>query len=190
MQGIYPAARTVGGYYGPLSPTYRRVMDWDVEPTAFSEYVTIGARDGELPVEVATTTNDGFADADPRSPATDLGARGLFTDVGPADHGALFDVALPELDPGESYSFSMFYGAAASSAAAERALGLVEADAWSLAEPNVVDGAQLGQPNTFVFALRFDRPMLAARLMTEGSHAPATTAPAPPIARHDGVARQ
>jgi len=181
-----------GGYYGTLAPTYRRVMDWDVEPTAFSEYVTIGARDGILPPEIVATTDDGFASADPRRTATDLGGRGLFTDLGPADHGALFDIALPELDPGESYTFSMYYGAAASSAAAESALRLVDADAWSLAEPDVVDGAQLGQPNTFMFGLRFPRPILAARVSPEvldGAAESMRTA-STEIARYDGEPRQ
>ena len=184
-------ALATGGYYGTLSPTYRRVMDWDVEPTAFSEYVTIGAKNGALPAEVITTTNDGFASADPRSVATDLGARGLFTDFGPADHGALFDIALPDLDPGESYTFSMFYGAAANSAVAEAALRSVGADAWSLAEPDVADGAELGQPNTFMFAVRFPGPAIPAFVAPDLTR----TAPAPePIthetARNDGVPRQ
>ena len=176
-----------GGYYGPLSPTYRRVMDWDVEPTAFSEYVTIGTPDGSMPPEVVNSTNDGFASADPRAWASDLGGRGLFTDLGPADHGALFDIALPEIDPGESVSFTMFYGAAASSAAAKSALGLVGAHIWSLAEPNVANGAQLGEPNTFMFALRFDRALIAARAMEASIvNLPA----APQVARNDGVSRQ
>jgi len=185
-------SRLRGGYYGTLAPVYRRVMDWDVEPTAFSEYVTIGARDGVLPPEIVATTNDGFAHADPRRPATDLGGRGLFTDLGPADHGALFDIALPELDPGESYTFSMFYGAAASSAVAESALRLVDADAWSLAEPDVVDGAQLGQPNTFMFGLRFPHPILAALTAPEtvdGAAESMKTA-STEIARYDGEPRQ
>ena len=112
--------------YGPLTPTYRRVMDWDVEPTAFSEYVTIGAKGGQLPPEVVTATNDGFASPDPRDAATDLGVRGLFEDFGPTDHGALFDVRLPEIDPGESVTFTMFYGAGATEAMAKDALRLVK----------------------------------------------------------------
>ena len=111
----------------------------------------------------------------------------MFTDLGPADHGALFDIALPEIDPGESVAFTMFYGAAASSAAAESALRLVDADIWSLAEPNVANGAQLGEPNTFMFALRFDRAVIAARVMEASIvNLPA----APQVARNDGVSRQ
>jgi len=36
---------------------YRRVMDWDIEPTAFSEYVTIN--NGSV-AELTNTTNNGF----------------------------------------------------------------------------------------------------------------------------------
>ena len=110
------------------------------------------------------------------------------TDLGPADHGALFDISLPEIDPGESVSFSMYYGAAASSAAAQSAVRLVGAHIWSLAEPNVAGGAELGQPNTFIFALRFDRPLIAALAGMEESDA--GYARAGLVARNDGVSRQ
>ena len=165
-------------HYGPLTPTYRRVMDWDVEPTAFSEFVTIGARGGKLPPEVVNATNDGFASPDPRDPATDLGARGLFTDFGPEDHGALFDLRLPEIDPGESATFTMYYGGGATTAMAQDALDLVGADVWSLAEPDVVDGATVGAPNTFAFGVRFDRPIQAlARSERDRRRLPPTPPP-------------
>ena len=91
-------------------------MDWDVEPTAFSEYVTIGAKGGQLPPEVVA------------------------------------------------------------------ALG---ADAWSLAEPDVPDGATTGEPNTFAFGLRFNRPIpVLARGLDAG-----TVREAEP-ARRDGQVRQ
>jgi hypothetical protein len=86
----------------------------------------------------------------------------------------------------------MFYGAAASSAVAESALRLVDADAWSLAEPDVVDGAQLGQPNTFMFGLRFPHPILAALTAPEtvdGAAESMKTA-STEIARFDGESRQ
>lgn len=122
--------------YGPLTPTYRRVMDWDVEPTAFSEYVTIGAKGGQLPAEVVHATNDGFASPDPRDMETDLGARGLFDDFGPADRGAPVRRAAPGDRPGESTTFTLYYGAGANSGMAKDALRLVDADAdaWSLAD--------------------------------------------------------
>lgn len=159
-------------------------MDWDVEPTAFSEFVTTGAKGGELPAEVVTATNDGFASPDPRDPATDLGARGLFTDVGPDDHGALFDLELPEIDPGESRTFTLYYAAGASTAMAKHALEPVDADVWSLAEPDVPNGASTGEPNTFAFGLRFDRPILAL------ARSPEDDTPSSPQVRHDGVVRQ
>ena len=175
----------LGLYYGPLTPTYRRVMDWDVEPTAFSEYVTIDAKGGKLPPEVVAATNDGFASPDPRRPATDLGGVGLFTDLGPWDHGALFDMELPELDPGESVSFTLWYGAAGTTKEARDALDAVGADAWSLAEPDVPDGPTIGSPNTFAFGLRVRQPVIAA-LAADGERSEA----AAPTPRNDGVVRQ
>jgi len=41
---------------------YRRVMDWDIPPTEFSEFVTIGG----LPATAVTSSDDnGFSDANP-----------------------------------------------------------------------------------------------------------------------------
>jgi len=154
-----------------------------VEPTAFSELVTIDARGGQLPREVVAATNDGFASPDPRDAATDLGARGLFTDVGPDDHGALFDLELAEIDPGESVGFTMHYGAGATTATVTGAFDLLGAGVWCLAEPDVADGATVGAPNTLALGLRFDRPFLLARSLTEA----ARVAEQP---RHDGVVRQ
>lgn len=175
----------LGGYYGPLTPMYRRVMDWDVEPTAFSEFVTIDAEGGALPREIVAATNDGFANPDPRTPATDLGGVGLFTDLGPDDHGALFDVQLPELDPGESTYFTLWYGAAETSEVARAALGAVGADAWSLAEPDVPDGANVGSPNTFAFGVRARRPVISALAAAIESSEAQTPTPG-----NDGVVRQ
>ena len=61
-----------------------------------------------------------------------------------------------------------------------------------LAEPDVVDGAQLGQPNTFMRGLRFPRLILAARVSQEvhdgaaGSMKTASTE----MARYNGESRQ
>jgi hypothetical protein len=179
----------IGGYYGPLTPRYRRVMDWDVEPTAFSEFVTIGARGGTLPPEVVEATNDGFASADPRVPATDLGARGLFEDFGPDDHGALFDLELPEIDPGESTTFTLYYGAGATSAMVKNALDLVGAEVWSIAEPDVENGATTGEPNSFAFGIRFDRP-IPAFARGAGTSGTSDTSGISTEPRSDGVVRQ
>lgn len=128
---------------------YRRVMDWDVEPTAFDEFVTM---DPGTATELVFTSNDGFNSADPLSPTTDLGSTGKFTDVGPADHGAQFQFDFGTLASGASKSFVTFYGAAANEDAAEAALAAVGAEAFSFGQPNTTDGPTLGTPNTFIFA--------------------------------------
>ena len=47
---------------GATDLRYRRVMDWDVEPTPFAEFVTIGG----LPAgNVLFTSNNGFSEASP-----------------------------------------------------------------------------------------------------------------------------
>lgn len=131
-------------------------MDWDVEPTAFDEFVTIDK--GTSPV-LLYTNNDGFATANP------LGSResgvvdpplvtGSFTDEGPRDHGALFDFDFGELLPGESKSFFTYYGAAADEIDALGAIGQVQAEAYSIGQPNTAGGSTQGTPNTFIFAFR------------------------------------
>lgn len=151
-----------GGFFGPVTPTYRRVMDWDVEPTAFSEYVTIDVPGRQVPDVLAFSSNDGFAPADPLAGPSDIGAVGLFVDEGPYDHGALFDLQLPELDPGQAVTFTMFYGAAANETDALAALTSADATLYSLAQPDLPDGATAGTPNTFVWAYRPYAPPVIA----------------------------
>ncbi len=131
---------------------YRRVMDWDVEPTAFSEWVTIH-KIGQSPY-LDFDSDDGFADSDPLAgpsyldseavcgPAytgtctfTDLGYAGVYptTDM-PDDHGSLFDFAFGNLPVGTSRSFKILYGAAPSEAAANAVVNQTGADVYSLGE--------------------------------------------------------
>jgi hypothetical protein len=72
---------------------YRRVMDWDIYPTPFSEYVTIQGVPAALGIangnNVHRTDNNGFNSWDPTS-FTSYGLQNVnFTDDGPRDHGAL-----------------------------------------------------------------------------------------------------
>lgn len=128
---------------------YRRVMDWDIEPTAFDEFVTMQRGDAE---ELIFTSNDGFATADPLAGPSDIGFTGDFVDAGPDDHGALFDFAFGTLAPGEVKTFHTFYGAAGTEVGAMDALSAISAEAYSLGQPNTPDGPTLGTPNTFLFA--------------------------------------
>jgi len=128
---------------------YRRVMDWDVEPTHFEEYVTIdGDQDSAF---LHFSSNDGFASANPLAGPSSLGFTGFFTDVGPNDHGALFDFDFGSLPPLESRSFDIFYGATGSELDATAAVAAAQAEVWSLGEPSTPDGPSLGTPNTFIF---------------------------------------
>lgn len=127
-----------------------RVMDWDVPPTEFDEYVTIKG--------VASTTflershNNGFNTA---NPLNDFGALDPatvnvdFTDNGPDDHGAYFRFNFGSLEDGESYTFTTFYGAAGSEAEALAAIGAEGIELYSLGQSN--GGQRTGEPATFIF---------------------------------------
>jgi hypothetical protein len=129
---------------------YRRVMDWDIPPNPFREYVSIKTSGA---TNVLATSDNGFATANP------LGSRGsiLFTgeavDSGIADHGALFDFAFGGLDAGSSRIFEIFYGAAPDEASALTALAQVGANqVYSLGQA-AVDPVG-GTPNTFIFGFK------------------------------------
>nr|RNJ65358.1 MAG: PTPA-CTERM sorting domain-containing protein [Leptolyngbya sp. IPPAS B-1204] len=129
---------------------YRRVMDWDIEPTPFSEFSTIQGTAGASNVLFAS--NNGFAGSNPLEGSSSLGATGDFTDVGPFDHGALFDFGFGLLEAGKSFSFDIFYGAAPTETLALSALAAVGAEVYSFGQP--AGGAESGEPNTFIFAFK------------------------------------
>jgi hypothetical protein len=133
----------------PAELLYRRTMDWDVEPTAFDEFVTVNTGTAN---NIIFTSDDGFAYSNPLSGPSDIGHTGSFTDAGPDDHGALFDFNFGTLSPGETKEFKLFYGAAADESEAKAALATIGAEAYSLGKPNTPDGKTLGKPNTFIFA--------------------------------------
>ncbi len=146
--------KNIGG--APVELLYRRVMDWDIEPTYFNEFVTINTGTA---ANISFTSNNGFAYANPLSGPSDLGFTGSFTDAGPDDHGALFDFNFGMLAPGATKEFTIFYGAAANEMEANVALVDVGAEAFSFGQPNIPDGPTLGIPNTFVFAFS-DTPIV------------------------------
>jgi hypothetical protein len=139
---------------------YRRVMDWDIPPTTFSELSTIqgccGNANGDPDDDPAgaadnliRTDTNGF---DTANPLATLGSfqSGNVVDAGPADHGALFDFAFGMIGAGESKSFKTYYGAAGSEAEALTALAAVGAEAYSFGQP--AGAGETGTPNTFIFA--------------------------------------
>ena len=97
---------------------YRRVMDWDIEPTAFSERVNLK---GWPATNLWRTSDDGFRSANVLSSSggsicAGAGPNADFSDSGPCDHGALFDFKFGALAAGASISFKTFYGAATTEA--------------------------------------------------------------------------
>lgn len=153
---------------------YRRVMDWDVEPTAFSEFVTIQGVPALLGIangnNVRRTGNDGFDTANPLdsnlggafsvSGANPCSAADMlnknFTDCGADDHGAVFDFEFEALAAGASRSFVIFYGAASTEAEADAARAAVGAGLYSYGQcdPSFSSSCspETGAPNTFIFA--------------------------------------
>lgn len=99
----------------------------------------------------------------------------MFTDVGPLDHGALFDLTFPSLAPedplfpAEQVTFTMYYGAAASETDALAAVSAVGADLYTFAQPDVTGGAETGEPNTFIWAYRSPDATSASALSTTSS---------------------
>lgn len=140
---------------------YRRVMDWDIYPTPFSEYVTIQGVPAALGIangnNVHRTDNNGFNSWDPLS-FSSYGLQNVnFTDSGPSDHGALFDFEFAALGAGDTLTFFTYYGAAATEADADMARRMVDGDAsdvdiglYSYGQSSA-EGGDHGIPNTFIF---------------------------------------
>jgi PEP-CTERM motif len=133
---------------------YRRTMDWDVPPGEFSELVTI---QGWPATALLATSDNGFSSADPLDPQGVVdpacGINVNFTRCGPADHGAVFDFAFGNLDPGESLDFFIYYGATTGfpndTAAALASLAVVQAEVYSLGQYG--SGSAAGEPITYIF---------------------------------------
>jgi hypothetical protein len=138
---------------------YERVMDWDVEPTEFNEFVTVN-RGPVPPDNLLYSDDDGFSDNDPftadnsgstHDPATE---NVNYVDKGPADHGARFTFGFGDLGPGESKEFFVYYGAAGNEDDADAAVSSAALEVFSYGQPNTPDGPTLGTPNTFIWGFR------------------------------------
>lgn len=145
-------------------PVYRRAIDWDIEPTPFSEMVTIRVRgaDGAVPAALRYAGTNGFAPSTVFSwpgwgyvnvydRAFGSAVSGDIIDFGPRDHGAVFDFDFPLLAPGETQSFKTFYGAAGNEADALSALTTVGAELYTLGQSRLNPGTGYGTPNSFMF---------------------------------------
>lgn len=130
---------------------YVRVMDWDVPPTEFSEFVTIQGT--ATTTDLVRSHNNGFSNPNPLAANSPLIASTLntdFTDVGPADHGAYFQFNFGSLTNGASTEFNIFYGAAATEALALAAIGAEGIELFSLGQSGR-GGETIGAPATFIF---------------------------------------
>ena len=131
-----------------VEPRYRRVMDWDVEPTPYYEYVTL---DVGSSADLLFASDDGFASADPFAGQSWRSFIGSAVDNGPSDHGALFDFGFAPLDPGQQFTFNIFYGATANESDANQVLSDIGAEVYSLGQPSSSNPTE-GTPNTYIFA--------------------------------------
>ena len=131
---------------------YVRVMDWDVPPTEFNEFVTIKG--------TATTTllddshDNGFQTANPLFNGDgSVGTNNVdFEDNGPADHGAYFRFKFGDLATDASRTFQIFYGAAASESAALAAIAAEGIELFSLGQSR--EGETTGAPATYIFGFK------------------------------------
>ena len=135
---------------------YRRVFDWDVDPTTFDEYTTVGGGAGAS--AVLFTSDNGFASSNPFAGPSSIIATGDFKDSGPRDHGALFDFGFGGLGKDKSFEFDIFYGAAATEKAAFTALAAVGAEVYSFGQPSCDKdglGGQCGDRPSATFMFGF-----------------------------------
>lgn len=132
---------------------YVRVMDWDVPPTEFNEFVTIRGTTTTTLLELSH--NNGFATANPLAVTSPLDPATVgtdFLDNGPNDHGAYFRFNFGTLKDGDSRTFEIFYGAAATEDMALAAIAAESIELFSLGQSN---GGQItGSPATYIFGFK------------------------------------
>ena len=128
---------------------YTRAMDWDIEPTAFDEFVTIGGTAAASNVLYAD--DNGFTTGNPFDHPGAIFASGDQVDTGPGDHGARFDFGFGQLLVGDSFSFDIFYGAAPTEVAALNSLNAVGAEVYSLGQSVNDMGGDTRGYSTFIF---------------------------------------
>lgn len=147
---------------------YRRVMDFDVVPT-YSECMSIFYQ-GTNPQYLEYATNNGFLGVDPSNDVSGNkkgtgfpnlpGPLGGIDDFGPMDQGALFNFKFTgvTIPPGGTFSFNIFYGAAADKTGADAAVNAVGATIGAFAfnpSPNsnwgVCSETDGSGPGVFIF---------------------------------------
>jgi hypothetical protein len=73
-------------------------------------------------------------------------------DLGPADHGSVFDFSFGSLGPNSSRIFNIFYGSAPDEASAVARVSALGADVYSFGQNSGPGGGTPGTPATFLFA--------------------------------------
>ncbi|MFN7174959.1 MAG: PEPxxWA-CTERM sorting domain-containing protein [Thermaurantiacus tibetensis] len=153
LMEVIVTIRNISG--GAIANTlYRRGMDWDIEPTPFREYVTIGGT--AAATAVTSAVNNGFCNVNPLFGCFPIlpGGTGDFVDLGPSDHGANFDFNFGPLADGASVSFSIFYGASPTQVAAFNALNAVGAEVFSLGKSSDNLAGTLAGRSIFIFGFK------------------------------------
>jgi expansin (peptidoglycan-binding protein) len=126
---------------------YRRVVDWDIFPTEFNEYVShFGTAAVSTPTLECTSYN-GFDSPSPRYSCS-YGSLQDFDPYGPYDIGSTFSFKFGSLDAGASKVFKMYYGVGSNRSAAETALASVNAEVASIARSS-------GSSDSYNFFLAF-----------------------------------
>ncbi|MBA2281331.1 MAG: hypothetical protein H0W25_08890 [Acidimicrobiia bacterium] len=138
-----------------ILPVYRRVVDWNVPPTAFDEAITSSYGTVDPATGGIQLNGTGVFHPHPllRPPE---GAAGPTVNLVPANGGAIIDIGPPGdagLAPGATFSFTLYYGAATTEAAALAAVQSVGGNAHVLAKPSNQAGLDTGAPLTFVLAV-------------------------------------
>jgi len=138
---------------------YVRVMDWDVPPTTFNEFVTIKGTGSTALLE--ESGHNGFNTPNPLAVYDNTYFGSMLddchdvdcTDNGPDDHGAYFRFNFGELLDGESYTFSIYYGAGANETEAIAAIAAEGIELYSLGQSNS-GGSADGSAPTFIFGFK------------------------------------
>ena len=140
---------------------YRRAMDWDVPPTEFSEFVShygVVANLTSNGGKVLYASDNGFASPDPQTSPFIISPTSVntdFVDLGPTDHGSVFDFAFGNLTPGASLSFDIFYGAYPDEATALADLPSLGLNVISLGQSNKGPYSGVADNNAPTFAFGF-----------------------------------
>jgi hypothetical protein len=135
---------------------YRRSMDWDVAPTPFNEYVSIGGVPSALGIANGSNLyrvgDNGFSYANPFSTtslAVSCPINANFNDCGPADHGSVFDFQFLELGAGSTLNFTTVYGVAPTEIEADAARAAAGIGIYSYGQ-----SAATPTGETFIFGFR------------------------------------